>query len=122
MKALLDKIAAELTGCKATVIVDRIPKGIAPWVKLTIQVASTDGMFIRPLLAVIAPPSRWPVVVEQYHSDPRTITGYRYEWGVNPNEKRTDNPTTIDNLAELEKVIRGILSLDECKQIVSRMS
>ena len=126
MKTLLEKLASEITTCTATVTVVPIPKGNGvPWVKLVLVLESLDKLFKRPLLSVLAPPTRFPVVVEYHHADPQKTTGYRYEFGVDPNDpelhKRT-NPPTIDNLAELETLCRALLGTDETKLTVSRMS
>lgn len=125
MKQLLDQIAETIkasAGCNAVVTATPIAKPNAPWVRLTLSLASADGLFVRPLIAVLAPPSRWPVVVDYYHIDPRRTTGYRFEWGRDPNAVHADNPPTIDNEAELQKVLDGLMALPETAVTIRQLS
>ena len=124
MKQLLDTIAAEFTGCKAAVVITDLPTQGGTWKKFWLILATLDGAFTRPLLAVLAPPGQWPVTVDYFHTNPQETTTYKYEFGRDPNDvgQHKLNPPTIDNIAELERTLRGLLDLAETKLIVARMS
>ena len=112
MQEFLEGVAAKLKGVKTSVTVTPVPKASGvPWKRFTLHVGDMAGEFTRPLIAVICPPSRWPVGVTIYHEDPQVTTTRRHEWGRDPNEKvgPGENPPTIDDFDELEKVVAGLL-------------
>jgi len=82
----------------------------------------------RPLVGVLFPYGQWPAIVEYYHYRGRapwwTKTGYRYEWGIDPNQPPPPgkNPPTIDNVHELKKLLDALLKLPETEQTLQSMA
>lgn len=121
LQTLANQIAGQ-TPCKASIVTTSIPKVHGNWRRHTLQLTSTDGSFSRPLLTVVSPPARWPVTVEYHHADPTLTTGYSHEWGRDPNIVHPDNPPTIDNEAELSKVLAGLMALPETTKSLAAFS
>lgn len=132
---LLEKAAP---GCKAKIVMKEIPNGAGiPDKKFVVVIADAGNEFARPLLAVICPPTRFPVQVTLYHADAQATTTRCREWGICPNcklwkcnetgreyvltngnrdrEFLDNNPPTIDDFKELETVIRGLFGLELAK-------
>lgn len=77
------------------------------------------GELARPLVTVVSPPAEWPVTVEYHHADPSITTGYKYEFGRDPNIVHADNPPTIDNETELAKILDALLALPETQRTLA---
>lgn len=125
MKDMLEALVKEVetAGCIAAVDDKQIPKSNGVnWRRLTLMVGDKDMLASRPLLAILIPPTKYPVTVDYYHADPQQVTGHRYEWGRDPNLKHLDNPPTIDNKGELQKVLRGLMDSAETTMILSRLA
>jgi len=116
MKGLLERIAAECggDGRRAAWELEHVRKKGGVWKRHTLVLATPDAApgkrptLDRPLLAVVAPPSDWPVTVEYFHADPAERTGYKHQAGRDPNAAHDDNPPTIDDETELERLVRWL--------------